>query len=65
MSGPHSAQLRANLLPDASEPQTEAERKWGSGGGRRGLDSKVVVEHQSQEMVIWLNLQIIALPLPV
>lgn len=30
-----------------------------------GEDSKVVVAHQNQEMVIWLNLQIIALPLPV
>lgn len=25
----------------------------------------MVVEHWNQEMVIWLNLQIIALPLPV
>lgn len=40
MSGPHSAQLRANLLPDASEPQTEAERKWGSGGGQEGARFK-------------------------
>lgn len=58
VSGPHSAWLSTNLPPGCF---------WTSNWSREevGEDSKVVVAHQNQEMVIWLNLQIIALPLPV